>query len=346
NPLDIVEEYGADALRFTLISMAAPGRDIKLATSRVEGYRNFTTKLWNAARFCEMNECVVSHNYDPTSAVQTVNKWIIGEVAKAKLEIDRSLAAYRFNDAASAVYQFVWGTFCDWYLELAKPLFGSDDDAAKEETRLVAGWTLAQILKLMHPFTPFVTEEIWEKLGDNPEQLLITSDWPEYGEELVDVDAFNEMEWVIGLISGIRSVRSEMNVPPSAKVPMILNEGTEEAKAWLKGHMLLISRLARVSEASTDVEPPKGALEFVHSGATIALPIADVIDLEQEKARLEKAIKKAEGELKKISGKLSNEKFLANAPDAVVEENKARLAAEQDACDKLKASLDKILAAM
>ena len=346
DPLSLVEQYGADALRFTLTSMAAPGRDIKLATSRVEGYRNFTTKLWNAARFCEMNECVVTNDFDPKDAKATVNRWIVGEVAKTRIEIDRALSSYRFNDAASVVYQFVWGTFCDWYLELAKPLLNSDDEAAKAETRKVAGWALAQILKLMHPFTPFVTEEIWEKLGDKPEELLITSEWPQYGEDLINEDVVKEMEWVIGMITGIRSVRSEMNVPPSAQVPMILNGASDQAKSWLETHWVLLSRLARVSESSVDAEAPKGALELVHDGATVALPIADVIDLGQEKARLEKAIKKAEGELKKISGKLSNEKFLANAPEAVVEENKARLAAEQDACDKLKASLEKIVAAM
>ena len=346
NPLDLIDQYGADALRFTLTSMAAPGRDIKLATSRVEGYRNFTTKLWNAARFCEMNECLPGNGFDPKSAKETLNRWIIGEVAKTRIAIDEALASYRFNDAASAIYQFVWGTFCDWYVEFSKPLLNSSSADAAAETKACAGWVLEQILHLMHPFTPFVTEEIWEKMGKGADQPLITADWPDLGEDFVDADAAEEMDWVVRFITSVRSVRSEMNIPPATKMPTFLNGADEKAKGWIESHWNLISRMARLESYELDGEAPKGSVEILHSGARIILPLAGVIDLDQEKARLEKAIKKADGEITKIDKKLSNQGFLAKAPEAVIEENKSRLAEEQDARAKLQESLDRILAAM
>lgn len=346
DPLQLVEQYGADSLRFTLIAMAAPGRDIKLATSRVEGYRNFTTKLWNAARFCEMNDCVLGQGFDPQSAKETVNRWVVSEVVKTTRAIDEALAVYRFNDAASAIYQFVWGTFCDWYVELIKPLLNSDDDSVVAETRACAGWVLEQILHLMHPFTPFITEELWEKLGQGTDQPLITDKWPSFDDGLIDAVASEEMNWVLGLISGIRSVRSEMNVPPAAKIPMMLQEGSAQDKTWLERHWTVVSRLARLDSYAFDGDVPKGSIEVLHSGVRVALPLAEVIDLNQELARLEKAIKKSDGEITKIEKKLSNEGFLAKAPEEVVEENKERLAAEKDARDKLQDSLNRIKAAI
>ncbi|WP_259779913.1 valine--tRNA ligase [Aestuariispira ectoiniformans] len=346
DPLKLIDQYGADALRFTLISMAAPGRDIKLATSRVEGYRNFTTKLWNAARFCEMNECVLGQDFDPKTAKETVNRWIVSEVVKTTRAIDEALAVYRFNDAASAIYQFVWGTFCDWYVELIKPLLNSDDAAVVAETRACAGWVLQQILHLMHPFTPFITEELWEKLGKGTDQPLITDAWPSFEDDMIDASALEEMNWVLGLISGVRSVRSEMNVPPAAKIPMLLQGGSDQDKAWLESNWAVIGRLARLESYAFDGELPKGSIELLHNGARVGLPLAEVIDLNQELARLEKAIKKADGEITKIEKKLSNEGFLAKAPEEVVEENKERLATEKDARAKLQDSLDRIKAAL
>lgn len=346
DPLQLIDQYGADALRFTLISMAAPGRDIKLATSRVEGYRNFTTKLWNAARFCEMNGCSLNQGFDPASVKETVNSWIVAEVVKTTKAIEEALAVYRFNDAASAIYQFVWGTFCDWYVELIKPLLNSDDEATVAETRACAGWVLQQILHLMHPFTPFVTEELWEKLGQGRTAPLITAQWPSFDESLIDQAALDEMNWVLGLISGIRSVRSEMNVPPAAKIPMLLQGGSADDKARLERHWTVISRLARLESHAFDADMPKGSIELLQGGATVALPLADVIDLNQELARLEKAIKKADGEVTKIEKKLSNEGFLAKAPEEVVAENKERLAEEKDARAKLQDSLSRIKAAL
>ena len=346
DPLSLVEEYGADALRFTLTSMAAPGRDIKLATSRVEGYRNFMTKIWNASRFCEMNECAIVEGYKPENNKQTLNRWIVGEVVKCQENIVSSLDSYRFNDAANSTYQFVWGTFCDWYLELAKPLFFSDDSAAVAETRATAAWVLEHILRLMHPFTPYITEELWDKMGYGKEGMLIVAKWPTLPTSMIDEAADKEMDWVVRFITTVRSVRSEMNVPAGAQIPVILQEANDTSKNWIKSNENILSRLARIDSFTFGTDAPKGSIQALHDEMTIAIPLADVIDLKQEKARLEKSIKKAEGSIFGLDKKLSNPGFLAKAPADVVVENKARLADEHAACDKLKDALEKIKSAM
>ena len=327
DPLELIDKFGADALRFTLTALAAQGRDVRLSESRVEGYRNFVTKLWNAARFCEMNECRPVANFDPVEAKLTVNRWIIGKVRDAEAAMTGALQAYRFNDAASALYHFTWGTFCDWYLEFLKPILEGDDEAAKAETRATAAWTLDQLLHLLHPIMPFVTEELWEQLADGGRDgPLITSQWPKLGEDLVDVDANAEMDWVVRLISQVRAVRAEMNVPPKAKIPLILKDAGDMAQARMGRHQGLIQRLARLSSLEElDGEVPKGAIQDVLDEATIILPIADVIDLDSEKARLEKEIAKMNAEVERFKEKLANEKFIANAPQAVVETEREKL---------------------
>ena len=327
DPLELIDKFGADALRFTLTALAAQGRDVRLSESRVEGYRNFVTKLWNAARFCEMNECRPVANFDPVEAKLTVNRWIIGKVRDAEAAMTGALQAYRFNDAASALYHFTWGTFCDWYLEFLKSILEGDDEAAKAETRATAAWTLDQLLHLLHPIMPFVTEELWEQLADGGRDgLLISFQWPKLGEDLVDVDANAEMDWVVRLISQVRAVRAEMNVPPKAKIPLILKDAGDMAQARMGRHQGLIQRLARLSSLEElDGEVPKGAIQDVLDEATIILPIAAVIDLDSEKARLEKEIAKMNAEVERFKEKLANEKFIANAPQAVVETEREKL---------------------
>ena len=341
DPLTLIDKYGADALRFTLAAQAAQGRNIRLAESRVEGYRNFGTKLWNAARFCEMNECKADPAFDPASVDLTLNKWIVHEANECAAAVTRELEAFRFNDAAGAIYKFSWNVFCDWYLELAKPVLQGEDEGAKAETRGAAAWALDQILKLLHPFKPFITEELWAKLA-NRDDALMTSAWPSGEASAAGEEAASEMRWVIDLISAIRSVRQEMNVPAGAKIPMILVGGDDEARARLKRHAAVLMRLARLSEIDTADTSPKGAVQIVHGDAVAALPIADVIDINAEKARLKKEQEKAEKEIAGIDKKLANKNFVDKAPPKVVEEQKTRRADYVTQMEKLAAAITKL----
>ena len=334
DPLVLIDEYGADAVRFTLTSMAAMGRDIKLAVNRVAGYRNFVTKIWNAARFAEMHEARPVPGFDPLSVAQPLNKWIVGETGRLREAVDAALGAYRYNDAASALYGHVWGVFCDWYVELAKPLLMGEDGPAKEETRATLGWALDQCLIMAHPVMPFVTEELWGQIAarDTP---LIHAAWPTYGAEMADAEADAATRWTIGLIEQIRSVRSEMNVPASAKLPLVVLQADDAAEARLSGDWPLIERLARVEVLERMAAAPKGAAALSIPGAMLCLPLAGVIDGAAEKARLDKALIKLKKEIGALKGKLGNDKFLANAPEEVVEENRERLAAAEEEAAKL-----------
>ena len=345
DPLDLVDAYGADALRFTLAAMAAMGRDIKLSKQRVEGYRNFGTKLWNASRFCEMNECIRGDGFDPSKVEQKVNRWIISEVSKARAGVESGIVEYRFNEAAAAIYSFIWHIFCDWYLEFIKPILNGDDLAAKTETRATAAWALDQCLILLHPFMPFITEELWQRLGEQGpkrENMLILESWPDYPAGLEDPAAEQEMDWVIRIVSEIRSVRSEMNVPGGAKIPLVLKGASDQSVARLNDNMELIMRLARLASVKTAETIPDGAVQTVLDEAIILLPLADVIDLAQEQARLEKEIDKFAKEIGKIDGKLNNEKFMAKAPEHVVEEQRDRRANAEAAQTKLKEALSRL----
>ena len=344
DPLDLIEKFGADALRFTLTAFAAQGRDVKMSESRVEGYRNFCTKIWNAARFCDMNECRVDPNFNPNSVNSTLNRWIVGKVSEAEKAMTAALDAYRFNDAAGALYSFTWNTFCDWYLEFAKPVFMGSDETAKAETRATTAWVLDQIITLLHPIVPFITEELWQTRADRA-QPLITTPWPVYDAALVDAAVNAEMDWVVRLISQIRAVRSEMNVPPKAKIPMLLKDGDAAAQAALATHRDLILRLAGLSDAGVlTVEVPKGAVQDVLDGAMIILPIADAIDLEAEKARLEKEISKQDAEIDRFEKKLGNAKFVANAPAEVVEGEREKLGEAQATRARLDEALKRLAA--
>ncbi|GEQ98248.1 valine--tRNA ligase [Iodidimonas gelatinilytica] len=339
DPLDFINKYGADALRFTMASLETQGRDIKLSESRVEGYRNFGTKLWNAARFCEMNGIGGSRDLAPPPATLSVNRWIIGEIGKAAELVTKSLEAFRFDAAANAIYHFTWGTFCDWYLELIKPTLMGEDGAEKDETRAVAGWVLDQILVLLHPFMPFITEELWHALFEGDRADLIEARWPVVRADAVDAEADAELTWIVDLISATRSARSEANIPAGAKVSVLVQETREERLSWLARNGDLILRLGRLASITpTEHLPNKGAVQFVMDGASFAIPLEGVIDLGEERARLDKAIAKTEKEINALSGRLSNEKFVANAPDEVVAEARNRLEQESDQLEKLKAA--------
>ncbi len=246
DPLELMDKYGADALRFTLAALAVPGNDVRMSEKRVEGYRNFATKLWNASRFAEMNGCRSVPGFDPKSVKETVNRWIVGETMKAAARVSQGIEDYRFNDAADAIYHFVWGTYCDWYLEFIKPLLASPNEAVTAETRATAGWALDQILSLLHPFMPFITEELWDRMGDDRDAMLILSDWPEANAAGLDSEAEAEMSWVIQVISEIRGVRSEMNIPAGAKIPVLVQDASAESLARIERHRDLMTRLARL----------------------------------------------------------------------------------------------------
>jgi valyl-tRNA synthetase len=327
DPLTLIDEFGADALRFTLALAAGQNRDMRIGPTRVESGRNFGTKLWNAARFCEMNECVVPPAFDPASVIQTVNKWIVAETARAADEVTRQLEALRFNDAAGAAYHFVWDVFCDWYLEFAKPLFNTDDAAAKAETRATAAWARDQILRLLHPFMPFITEELWARTAATPRgTLLIETAWPQLSVLPASDAASAEMNWVIDLIKGVRSVRAEMNVPASAKITLVLQGASAESAARLDHNRDVILTLARLTRADIADAIPTGSAQFVLEEATIALPLGDVIDFAKERIRLEKDLKKAREEIARFDAKLANEQFVARAPEDVLAEQREKRA--------------------
>lgn len=323
DPLDLMDEYGTDALRFTLAIMAAQGRDVKLDTARIAGYRNFGTKLWNATKFAEMNGVKHGTDFDPSTATHTLNRWILAELSKCTQEVTSSIEKYRFNDAAGAAYKFVWNSFCDWYLEFLKPIFDGDDESAKQEAQACAGYVLDEIYKLLNPFMPYMTEELWEQTAKR-DTLLCHADWPKALE--ADDTAADEINWLVSLVSEIRSVRAEMGVKPGDKMPLVIVEANGETSERVNTHEALISRLARVEPISMANETPKGSAQIVLGEATYCLPLAGVVDLSAEAARLEKELKKLENEIKRLDGKLGNPKFVENAPEVVVIEEKAKLA--------------------
>ncbi|PQO23641.1 valine--tRNA ligase [Rhodobacteraceae bacterium WD3A24] len=342
DPLELIEEYGADAVRFTLTAMAAMGRDLKLSKDRIAGYRNFGTKLWNACRFAEMNGVWEGHatQAEPPRAEATVNRWIIGEAARIREEVDAALAAYRFNDAANGLYAFVWGKVCDWYVEFAKPLL--DDDATAAETRATMAWVLDQCMILLHPIMPFVTEELWGLTGRR-DKLLVHADWPAYTTaDLVDPAADREMNWVIALIEEVRSARAQMHVPAGKYLDMLALELDAQGRAAWERNAALVKRLARVNGLEDAAEAPRGAATVALEGATLALPLEGVIDAAAERARLEKTLGKLDKEVSGLRGRLENPKFIDSAPADVVEETREQLALKEDEAAKLRAALERL----
>ncbi len=345
DPLELIDEYGADALRFTLAIMAAQGRDVKLDPQRIEGYRNFGTKLWNATRFAEMNGAALDPNFAPENAKLQVNRWVLTELSNTIAEVTKQIGDYRFNDAASAIYKFTWNLVCDWYLELLKPVFQGDDEDAKAEARACVAYVLNAIYRLLHPFMPYMTEELWSvaEAGDAKSGLLCHAAWPQ--DAFSDADAASEINWLIDLVSGLRSVRSEMNVPPSSKAPLHVTQSDDATKDQLMRHLPAIKLLARVEDIVLDGEVTKGAAQIVVAETTYSLPLGALIDLDAEKARLEKAIGKVEGDLGKVNGKLNNEKFVANARPDVVAAERERLTELEGQKAKLNEALARVLEA-
>ena len=344
DPLELIDEYGADALRFTLAAMAAQGRDIKLSAQRVEGYRNFATKLWNAARFAEINGCARDPEFDPRHTTETLNRWIAHETAKAGREVTAAIEAYKFNDAASAIYRFVWNVYCDWYLELIKPVLTGPDSAAKNETRAAAAWALDEILRLLHPFMPFITEELWSvtaEQGAKRDHMLALDAWPQH-DGLEDAEAEAEIGWVVDLISAIRSVRVEMNVPAATTMPLVLAKASPQTQARARLWAEFVQRLARIADISFVDAPPQGAVQLVVRGEVAALPLKGVIDLAAEAARLTKEMAKADSDIARVDAKLGNPNFVARAPEEVVEEEQEKRAEAQARKAKIAEALERL----
>ncbi|MFD1343744.1 valine--tRNA ligase [Litorisediminicola beolgyonensis] len=342
DPLDLIDEYGADAVRFTLTAMAAMGRDLKLSKDRIAGYRNFGTKLWNACRFAEMNGVFEGATGTRPEASQTANRWIIGETARVRKAVDAALAEYRFNDAANGLYAFVWGKVCDWYVEFSKPLFSSEDEAVVAETRATMAWVLDQCLILLHPIMPFITEELWATLAPR-ERMLVHADWPDYSAaDLADPAADREMSWVISLIEGVRSARAQMHVPAGLHVPMLVSQIDAAGRSAWERNASLITRLARIESLSETDAFPKGTVTIAVEGATFGLPLEGIIDVAEEIARLEKSLAKLDKEIAGLSGRLRNPKFVESAPEDVVEETRETLAQKEDEQKALSGALERL----
>jgi valyl-tRNA synthetase len=374
DPLHLIDRYGADALRFTLAAMAAQGRDIKLSESRVDGYRSFATKLWNACRFAEMNQCALPKDFDPTAANQTLNRWIAHETVRAVRDVTEAIEAYRFNDAANAVYRFVWNVFCDWYIELAKPFLLGEEGAAKAETRAMVAWARDEILKLLHPFMPFITEELWAVTAPR-DGLLALAPWSRQSATLAagqlallsaldpvdpmlppmplsamqtaaadfkDDAAEAEIGWVVDLLTAIRSVRAELEIKPAALIPLVLTGASLETRARAQRWNDVVKRMGRLADVSFADAAPDGAVQFLVRGEVAALPLKGVIDFTAEQARLGKELAKAEADIKRVDAKLNNEKFLSNAPDDIVEEEKDKREAAEARKSKILEAIERL----
>jgi valyl-tRNA synthetase len=344
DPLQLIDEYGADALRFTLAAMAAQGRDIKLSTQRVEGYRNFTTKLWNACRFAEMNGCVTVAGFDPTSNRETLNRWIAHETQKASHDVAEAIEAYKFNDAANGLYRFIWNIYCDWYLELAKPVLTGPDGSAKDETRAMVAWVRDEIVKLLHPFMPFVTEELWRvtaEQGPARNGLLALTPWPKHAR-LADHGAESEIGWVIDIVTAIRSVRAEMNLTVATELPVVLAGVSPETDARAGRWADMIRRLARLSSLSVAKTVPPGSIQLVVRGENVALPLKGVIDFAAEEARLGKELTRVDSDIARVDAKLNNPKFMQNAAEDAVEEAREKREEAQGRRAKILEALERL----
>jgi len=352
DPLDMIDAYGADALRFSNAQMAALGGVLKISEDRIKGYRNFGTKLWNACRFAEMNEVFANRAQGsdvlPTQvrrksdAQFSLNKWIVGETAKTLQTVNDALETYRFNDAANALYAFVWGKVCDQYIELSKPMLMDGNETEKSETRSTIAWVLDQCMIMLHPIMPFITEELWQTLGAR-KKMLIHTDWPTYQPaDLIDKGADQEMNWVINLIYSIRSARAQLHVPAKAKVPLLVTDLDAKGQEAWDNNKAMIQKEARVESLEAVTDFPKGCVTIPMDGGTFGIPLADLIDVAEEIARLEKSIQKLGKELGGLRGRLNNPKFVASAPDEVVEEARENLRLREGEEAELKAAIQRL----
>ena len=341
DPLGLIDKYGADALRFTLTAMESQGRDIKLDEKRVEGYRNFATKLWNAARFAQANGIGASSTIEAPRAELAVNRWIIAETVKTVQALDLAIADLRYDEAANTIYHFVWASFCDWYIELTKPLLGEGADPAQAaETRAVAGWALDQILVMLHPFMPFITEEVWHKLGEGPYDIIVAK-WPIADARALDPVASQEIDWLIRLVSEVRAARTGLNVPPGARLPVYTRDARDLTHVRLTANSAVIARLARIDLASGEA-PAGGAAQVVVDEATYVLPLEGIIDLDAERARLGKGIAAAEKERDGLAGRLNNPAFVGKAKPEAVEKARQDHAEKSLEAEQLAAALSRL----
>ena len=339
DPLELIDQYGADALRFTLANMAVQGGDVKLDPARVAGFRNFGTKLWNATRFAEMNGVRFDPSFRPEAAKLTINRWILAELSIAIGQVTTKIENYRFNDAASAVYKFVWNHFCDWYLELLKPVFSGDDEDARKESQACAAYVLADIYKLLHPFMPFISEELWQRTAER-NTLLCHTRWPTALSG--DKAAADEINWLIELVGEIRSVRAEMGIKPSLMMTLIITDADETITRRVQTHKSAISSLARLESVEIAAAAPKGCAHIAMGETNYFLPLEGIVDFSEERSRLQKELKKLEGEILRLDKKLGNERFVANAPEQVVVEERQKLAGYRSQQDKMTAALVRI----
>jgi valyl-tRNA synthetase len=354
DPLELVDDYGADALRFTLTAMSGQARDIKLSRERIEGYRNFGTKLWNATRFTQMNGAARAEGFDPAKVKLPINRWIVGETTRTAQAVTAALDTCGFDAAADGLYRFVWRQYCDWYVELSKPVLGkpdepSADEAARDETRATAAWVLDVILKLLHPVMPFLTEELWGQTAGlgaprDHQGFLMTAPWPQLASSLIDPKADAEIGLIVETIAEGRSVRAELNVPNSARPPLLVVDATEAQRKVLQDAAPLIMQMLRVGEVRVADAPPPGAIPYVVEGATLALPVAEYIDVAAERVRLSKEVGNLAADIDRTARKLANADFVARAPEEVVEENRDRLAEAEAAKAKLEAALHRLTA--
>jgi valyl-tRNA synthetase len=343
DPLELIDSFGADALRFTICSLTGPGRDVKLGRAVVESHRSFVTKLWNAARFCEMNGIGPAPDFDPAAATLPLTRWILDAANTAIAEATAALEAYRMNDYAAALYRFTWNQFCDWFLELAKPVLAEADSVEAREVRGAAGHVLGVLLRLLHPAIPFVTEELWDRFGYGAPCSLIGAAWPEPARVPEAEAARAELGWLLRLIGEVRTVRAEMNVPPATLTPILLRDASAETLARGASWIEAIRRMARAADfAPLDGAMPAGAAQLVVDEATVILPLAGVIDLGAERARLARERGRAEQEAEKVARKLDNADFVARAPAEVVEENRERLQGFREEVSRLEAALARI----
>jgi valyl-tRNA synthetase len=344
DPLELIDTYGADALRFTICALTGPGRDVKLGASRVQDYRGFITKLWNAARFCEMNGIRPDPAFDPSQTKLPLSRWLLDAANTAVREATDALEAYRFDEYAAAGYRFVWNNFCDWFLEFAKPLLAEGADAAgAAEIRAVGAHVLGLILQLLHPAIPFVTEELWDRFGYGEACSLIHAPWPA-PMAVPDAEAARaELDWVIRLIGIVRSVRAEMNVPPGKPSPVLLRDAPQAVLGRAENWIEAIRRLARASDVQALTgDVPKGSAQAVLDETTIVLPLQGLIDIDAERARLGKECDKLQAEAKKVRQKLDNPDFVSRAKEEVVAENRERLAAFKAEIARLEAALQRL----
>jgi valyl-tRNA synthetase len=344
DPLGLIDKYGADALRFTLAAMESQGRDIKLDEKRVEGYRNFATKLWNAARFLQMNGVGASDSIAAPAAELPVNRWIIGEVVETLGKLDRAFDELRYDEMADAIYHFVWGTFCDWYVELVKPTLGEDATVYPDhavETRRVAAWAFDQILVMLHPLMPFITEELWNAMGDRGNYPLITAAWPDPSAQ-VDTSAKAEMDWRVELVSQIRGAKNELGIAPGQRMRAFVRDANDDTGSWMNRFWSGAQRLGRV-EFVTDAPPPEGpSIQIVVNEATFVLPLEGIIDVDAEKTRLSKGAEAAEKERDSLAHRLANPNFTERAKPEAVEKARADHEARSAEAERLRAALERL----